>query len=162
MFEIANKIIPLRFISTFYFEVEVLIKVQVKKSGATSSRTDMDTLQQIRKHSLHCLNLRAQDNHLEFENWQQDHDNTSHRSTIHQLKLCKGLGFYICVRAWSCWFPTPNLQFHIFYLYSDKKKIYLPNNHIIEVVPEQKWEIWEICRFPMWPTCQNRPKQLGI
>ena len=91
-----------------------------------------------------------------MKKWKQNGYHTSHRSTIHQLKLCKSLSFNICVRAWSCWFPTPNLQLHIFYLYSDKKKIYLPNNHIIEMVPGQKRGIWVTCRFPKWPTSQNR------
>ena len=91
-----------------------------------------------------------------MKKWKQNGYHTSHRSTIHQLKLCKSLSFNICVRAWSCWFPTPNLQLHIFYLYSDKKKIYLPNNHIIEMVPGHKWGIWVTCRFLKWPPSQNR------
>ena len=74
------------------------------------------------KHSLHCKVA----NH------------TSDRSTIHQLKLSKSLSFNICVRAWPCWLPTPNLQLHIFYLYSNKKEVYLPNNHIIEMISAKK------------------------
>lgn len=64
-----------------------------------------------------------------------DSKHTSHRSAIHQLKLCKCLSLNMCVGPWTCWFSASDLQIHIFYLNSHKKKIYLANNNIFQMIP---------------------------